>query len=235
MKPLTSCSDPETPCTELGTTDAAQNLAGINDLGCVKRLEGEGLAVQTFEGVSIHDGSVKSPISLPMLQALMGASWPHIVALNKSGDMMSIPPPTGATPMIIVGRNGSWQISEIPVSSCFPIDNVCTDCDPEWIAGLKNTIDPETDEVSGVCLTRIAPGQIAGLTGEYWINTATVLLEGAGTQASPRGAHVEISPDPGNILEARSNGLFVGCCALQYEGFYDQYNEWSLFTFDPVI
>jgi hypothetical protein len=227
-RPLTAipaCTD-ETPCDAPSSTSSGKALLVQNPTtDCPSALEGDGVPVSYGGEVKNRDGSKSRPIKLPLLQKADGTSFPYLRIMNKAGEEMIIPAPTGPTTRVMFGRNGSWVVGDLPSQACYDPSDVCTDCGADWIAGFREVTDEETGEVS-ICVVRISPGELPAIASAFWDSTQTVEITGDGTETIPHAANVRISSDDGNLIEVREDGLFVGCCSDEL--YYD------VFGVDPI-
>ena len=117
--------------------------------------------------------------------------------MNASGVWYALQPNALADKYALISRSGRFQLEPLLGVPCFDPDDIC-DCAPDEVAGWK--------EIDGkLCLVRFTSSG----DSDVWNDSATIDIQGAGTTGSPFSAHVKISADPGNIIEARADGLYA--------------------------
>lgn len=168
------------------------------DAFCPAELTGEGIPVTDETGVANRTGASGNPIRTPLLQAMAyDTIFPKVMVQNASGVWFVLSPNTTSEKFALISQNSGFQLQRLDGIPCFDPDGIC-ECDPEQIAGWK--------EIDGrLCLVRFN----ASGDSDIWEDTNTVNIQGAGTAGSPFSASVKISADPGNILEARADGLYA--------------------------
>lgn len=171
------------------------------------------LVVYDGEGFLVYDGSSLAPISLPELQQILSGSVSEIVVRLGSGDLASLDAKSGPDKWVIVSNNDGFQLEKQLGVPCFAEDDI-TDCATPFLAGLCS-VNVGTDEEPEIqyCLTKVDASDFDVLVPpNIWQDSNCIEITGAGTSPDPFKASPKISADAGNILECRSDGLYVDCC-----------------------
>lgn len=170
----------------------------------LSQLTGKGIAVADETGVRMRKGSSGEPIMLPSLQHMgFDTSFPSVIVQNAEGVLYRLDPNEGADKYVLHSRNGSFRLEPLLGAACFPEDEIC-ECPPDQVAGWREV--EQEDGSTKWCLVRFTPSA----DSDVWEDSQTVDIQGAGTLADPYNANVKISTDPGNLIELRADGLFVG-------------------------
>ncbi len=163
------------------------------------KLSGEGIPVAAAGSVQMRDGSSAKPIQLPDINTSVVATAFAGLLIATAGkviqELLASPDPTK---LILTSRNGRMKFEELTPGHCYDPDDICGDCPPDWIAGWQET-------EAGLCLVKF----VAGGTADSWQDTQSIDITGSGSSGSPYAANIKISADAGNVLELRSDGLYV--------------------------
>ena len=172
----------------------------------------KGLVTYAGDGFLVNTGSGTSPISLPELRELLSGSFSNV--LIKSGDdIVGLAPEAGVAKYIITSNNGAFQLEPFVSNPCFSEDDI-SDCASPFVAGLCATnIGTEEEPIIVYCLTKIDAADFdVEVPPNFWADTSCIKITGQGTPGDPYKATLQISPDEGNTVECRENGLFGFCC-----------------------
>lgn len=195
-----SCS-PEDPCDALPFITIGKALQVSDPLSeCPKNLEGSGLALQDSQGIRLASGAKGNPVKLPDMQVLKeGATFPYLMLMNKAGEMFRLSPNQDGRKFTVISKQGSFQLVQDLNEPCFNDADICSDCEPTFLAGIKVNDD------GTACLIKLPLSNSI----DFWEDSNCIAITGSGTEADPYVASVVISPDEGNALQCTENGLFV--------------------------
>ncbi len=179
----------------------------------------DGVAMQSGGTAGIFTGAEDSPILLPELWSLSEEdSFPSLVVQNDAGALQSISPPADGV-KYLYSVDGMLQFGDLRQELCWPAEDVCEDCDYEFVATWRPSGEGEED--GRLCLMKVDKDDF--LAGAITFSaTNSIEPAGSGTADDPKRFHVKISNEAGNILTLKDDGLFVGCCA-----YYDIFDSVS--------
>ena len=208
LTPLPGCTtDPV--CTPSVATAVGTGFIVELQTGCQARLLGSGIGLSINGELKMADGSKLNPIKLPLMQQSAG-TMPYVMTMSRGGELMATKATSGAEVNVMFSRNGGWQVGPIPTSPCFDPADVCGElCPADYVAGFRVIRNAE-EEITSICLVKIDPAKLPEIAGDFWMNSNSVEIGGNGQSLSKYFATVKISADPGNRLEIRSDGLYVG-------------------------
>lgn len=205
MTPVPNCPGEDGNCTPLEIIDLGGAVVVTDpETNCGRSLSGVGLVGQTELGAKILDGSLGSPIELPeLIISAFSTEFDYLAFFNGAGQMQRLEPTIEETPLFLAMEDGKFKFRDIRPVVCYDNGDICGDCDNDFVAGF--TLNEETNRL---CLTKI-PMETFTSAVDKWADTETVDIQGAGVVDDEYKAHVKISPDVGNWLEARPNGLYL--------------------------
>ena len=206
--------------------DSGIRLVIIDEDDIPTTLNNKDGALAFTDGVTVEmrTGAADDAIELPSLQKQEGGSVPYLLAQSDAGALMAWMPEDSCKPKVLVAQDGVVKFVDWEAPVCYDTEDICEDCDPEFVAGFSTQEDCEGNEK--LCLIRFTVEKLAELIGVpdeiVFADTNCAEIEGNGTEENPIKVLPKISPDAGNILECRENGLYVGCC---YYGGSDPLSE----------
>lgn len=166
-------------------------------------LNGDGIPVVEDGEVRMRTGAVGSEIRLPGLKQVAGTtSFSKLWVQASDGTLEAINPPSGADYKVLVGRNGLFQLSSFVPQDTYPKSDIC-DCSPDFIAAWQQ-VDSGHVKLIRIPVTSVGGGSTVSMT-----NSASNDVFGAGTPSSPYYFRVNLSQSAGNLLQIFGDGLYV--------------------------
>lgn len=215
LKNIPPCPPPdETPCTPAADIPVGEQLLVTDpSTKCDRLLENKQNALVWSDGSDIYQrtGDEGDEIILTELKKIEG-SWQNMINMNGAGELGRLEAPAGCKPQFIRGQDGEWTIQDVLTDKCFPQKDIC-ECLPLQVAGWVAQNDCNGDAT--YCLVRFDVEQI-GITipTTTLVSTDCIQVTGVGSPGDPWKMDPKISPDAGNVLECRVNGLYAPCCNI---------------------
>lgn len=200
-----NCSpDEDGNCTPLTLVETGSGFILVDtETKCAREASGSGVAFSNGVTAYMADGSEEKPIELTGIpNSPYNQTFPFLPYFNSAGRILKMEPTTEEVPLYLAMVNGEFVFTDIRPTVCFDAGDICGDCENDFVAGFRST------EGGGLCLTKI-PFEAFTSAVDDWEDTQTIDIQGNGVEPTPYTAHVKISPDAGNWLEARENGLYM--------------------------
>lgn len=175
------------------------------DDAAVHPLTGEGIPFVADGAVKMRDGSEGKEIFLDPVALEVTSSFPNLLLINAEGKIMKLPAASEGDAFTVVARNGSWAVARVAPTKCFDANDVCGDCDPDYVAGFVQVTEGGETRL---CMVKMNFTDFLKDPINF-SNSSTIQVSGDGSPSTPFTFSVKISTTPGNLLQVDSTGLLA--------------------------